>query len=236
MPLYNPELARYAVETDKRIFVILGKMLRQRDRAHTLDVEQEAHLYIPHVSTEEALRRDAWAKTLIRRRPFYFLDVRGLGESLPYEEHSFFNGYGMDYMLHSVHRLFGESYIGHRVHDVLSVIELLASEGARHIYLYGRGQGALLALFASLLDTRVRQVTLRNAPHSFQDWARTPVVTWPNANIIPGVLKEFDIPDCLQALGSRVKELEPWGPNMAPVRSTRQQSGARPRHTTIKER
>lgn len=219
-PLYAPQVARYAVETEKNIRVILTKVLKETSQAGTLDVEKEVHLHLPHFSSEEEIAREPLAKKLIQRHPLYLLDVRGLGESVPDEEHGFFQHYGKDYMFHGFFLLLGESYLGRRVHDVLSVIDLLVGEGARHVHLHGRGQGALIALFAALLHPNVKGTTLKNLPLSFRDWVRTPVVKWPAANVVRGILKEMEIADCLRALGAKVKLLEAWGADMEPVKTS----------------
>ena len=67
----------------------------------------------------------------------------------------------------------------------------------------------------------IASATLKNAPLSYQEWTQTPLVAWPAACFIPGVLADFDLPDCLRALGSKVRLVQPWGPDMQPVPSRR---------------
>jgi len=209
-------VARYAVETEGSVRAILRKRLAT-PHAASLDVEREVHLYLPHVSAQEDMATDALAVKLMRALPLYALDARGLGESIPDDDRTFLHVYGMDYMHHGYSLLLGESYLGRRVHDVLATLDLLSSEGARRVHLYGRGQGALLALFASLLHARAGNVVLKNSPICFHAWTQVPLVAWPSANFVRGVLKEFDLPDCIRALGRRVRLIEPWGPNMEPM-------------------
>ncbi|MBN1446149.1 MAG: prolyl oligopeptidase family serine peptidase [Candidatus Omnitrophica bacterium] len=209
---------RYAVETEKNVRAILHKHLVEKDYSATLDVEKTVHLYLPHVSAEEDMGKDSLAKTLKDKCPLYCLDVRGLGESLPNETVDFFNAYGKDYMFNSYGLMLGNPYLGRRVYDVLQVLTLLKHEGARDIYLYGRGQGAVIALFAALLDKNIKKTVLKNAPLSFYEWTQNPVVLWPDANFPRGILKTFDIPDCIKALGKKIEVTEPWGPDMKPVK------------------
>lgn len=183
---------------------------------HTLDVEEIVHFYLPHVSAEDDMAEEPLALSLSDSHPLYALDVRGLGESLPEDPRGFFQPYGMDYMLHGHGLLLGESYLGRRVHDVLSTMALLVHEGAKEIHLYGRGQGALLALFAGLLHSSVVSVTLKNAPPSYTSWAHESLVDWPAANFLRGVLHEFDLPDCMKALGDKLELIDPLGPDMQP--------------------
>ena len=124
----------------------------------------------------------------------------------------------MDYMFHGHALLLGESYLGRRVYDLLRTIDLLVDQGARKVQLYGRGQGALLALCAGLLHPATGHITLQNAPLSFAEWTCAPLVSWPAANFPRGVLHHFDLPDLYRALGRRLSLIEPWGPEMQPLR------------------
>ena len=210
--------SRYAVETEGDIRSILYKRLEIPAPAPTLDVEKEIHLYLPHTSSEVDLTEDRLAVSLAKKHPLYALDVRGLGESLPDEGGgNFFAAYGMDYMFHGHGLLFGESYLGRRVHDLLSTLDLLVAEGAKKIHLYGRGQGALIALYASLLHDAISSLALKNAPLSYHAWTQVPLVAWPAANFPCNVLADFDIPDMIRARGRKINLIQPWGPDMKPL-------------------
>jgi pimeloyl-ACP methyl ester carboxylesterase len=210
-------IARYAIETEDNVRAIMRKRM-QTPHSHTLDVEETVYLYLPHISAEDDMADDPLAISLGESsHPLYALDVRGLGESMPEDKRGFFQPYGMDYMFHGFGILLEESYLGRRVHDVLSTIDLLVHEGAREIHLYGRGQGSLLALFAGLLHDNVVSVTLKNAPPSYSSWTRAPLVAWPSANFLRSALKVFDLPDCTEALGDKLKGIGPWGPEMQPI-------------------
>ncbi|MFA6109029.1 MAG: prolyl oligopeptidase family serine peptidase [Candidatus Latescibacterota bacterium] len=213
--------ARYAVETEREVRAILHKRLTSPERAGTLDVEPRVILGLPHLAAEADLAED---QHLIGQAPLYCLDVRGLGESLPDDGGGdFFHPYGMDYMLHGQALLLGESYLGRRVHDLLAVLDLFEREGAQRIDLYGRGQGAIIALCAAVLDRRIRSLTLKNAPLSWQAWTEVPVVAWPAANGLRGVLRYLDLPDLYRTLGPRVRVTAPWGPDLKPLTGVRLQ-------------
>ena len=210
-------LARYAIETEGNIRAIMRKRLSNPSYSHTLDVEREVHLYLPHVSAEADLIEDPFAKRLKEQYPLYALDVRGLGESLADDERDFFHPYGNDYMCNGYGLMLGQSFLGRRVHDVLSTLDLLAYEGAKKIYLYGRGQGAIHALFAGFLHSAVTTVTLKNYPLSYHAWTQTPLVSWPAANIPRGVLASYDLPDLMHALDKKLELIQPWGADMEEV-------------------
>ncbi len=214
-------IARYAVETEGHIRAILRKRM-ETPHAVSFDVEPEVHLYLPHTSVEADMAEDSLAVSLKKAHSLYALDVRGLGESMSDEGGGdFFLSYGMDYMNNGYGLLLGESYLGRRVHDVLATLDLLVHEGARRVHLYGRGQGALLALFAALFHSRVQSVTLKNAPLSYHAWTQVPLVAWPHANFLRGVLKDFDLPDCIRALNKKVRLIQPWGADMKPLAGRR---------------
>jgi len=208
--------ALYAVETEDNVRAIMRKRM-ETPHSYTLDVEETVHLFIPHISAEDDMANDPLAVSLKDSHPLYALDVRGLGESMPEDSRGFFQPYGMDYMFHGFGLLLGESYLGRRVHDILSTMDLLVHEGAKEIHLYGRGQGAILALFAGILHDGTTSVTLKNAPPSFSSWTKSPLVAWPAANFPKGALKVLDLPDCMEALGDKLKVIDPWGPDMKPL-------------------
>ena len=210
-------VARYAIQTEGHVRALLHRHL-DTPYTHSLDIDKEIHLYLPHTSSEIDMTEDKLALSLKRKGTVYSLDTRGLGESLPDEGgKDFFEAYGMDYMSNGYGIMLGESFLGRRVHDLLTTIDLLEDAGARRIHLYGRGQGSLIALFVSVVDSRITSVVLKNAPLSYRSWANSPLVSWPNANVLRGVLKVFDLPDCYRVLGKRLKVIQPWGPDMTPL-------------------
>jgi len=207
-------VGRYAVETEGTVRAILHKVMDHPERAHALEAEGAVRLYLPHYSAEEDLANDPWVAQLCEEGELYALDVRGLGESAPDEDRSFWHPYGVDYMMHGYMAMFGESYLGRRVYDVLRTVTLLRHVGAEDLRLYGRGQGALLALYAAILDPTIASATLSGIPTSYQDWATTPLVDWPAASVLRGALAALDIPECIQALGERACVVDTWGPRM----------------------
>jgi pimeloyl-ACP methyl ester carboxylesterase len=209
-------ISRYAVETEPNIVGILKTPVAPCAPQLVFDDRKEAILYIPHLASEIELETEPLVKTLLQKERVYLIDPRGLGESMPEPPDEFFAPYGMDYMMHGHGILFGESYLGGRVRDVLAAMDLMASEGAKRIHLAGRGQGAVIALFAALLHPKAGTVTLKNGPLSYDEWAHSILVQWPAATAPRGVLKHFDIPDCIRALGDRVCLIEPWNPEMRP--------------------
>ena len=222
----NYRAARYAIETEapagskdhtgSRAMIRAFLQKPTTEAGVTLDVEPRITLFLPHVSAEAELNDKRLTGALIKRGTLYALDVRGLGESLPVDAAApdFFEPYGYDYMFHGHGILFGESYLGRRVFDVLRTLDLLVNLGAQGVELMGRGQGAILAAFAGVLSPHATRITLRNAPRSFEEWATSPIVRWPAANYPRDILRHFDFPDIIKALGRRARVFESWNVNM----------------------
>jgi len=115
-------------------------------------------------------------------------------------------------------QMLNEPYSGRRVHDVLCALDLLADKGYRDVHLVGRGLGAIWATFAACLHPRVKRVTLHNALLSYHELTQVPVYTWPLSSLVFGILKDFDLPDCLRELARRKKLTlaAPWDAHQRP--------------------
>jgi len=215
-------MARYAVETERDIRALVHKRLLDPGTAGVLETEPHACVWLSHAGATADLETDPLARRLLASDALYAVDVRGLGESAQDDgDGGLFHPYGMDYMMHGYGLLLGESYLGRRVHDVLRVLDLLGAKGVRRVTLYGRGQGAVIGLFAGLLHELVDRVVLKNGPLSYAEWTEAPLVAWPAANMLRGALTVFDLPDLMGALGDRLRLVEPWGPDMQPASAAR---------------
>ena len=65
----------------------------------------------------------------------------------------------------------------------------------------------------------VHAVELREYPQSCEEWLQAPVVEWPAANCLRGMLQHFDISDVCAALATRVplRLTEPLDALMGPA-------------------
>jgi dienelactone hydrolase len=212
-----PGSCTYAVETEPGIHAVVTLL---HDAPHTSRPprgKRRAVLYVAHRSADAELRADPWVRELHGAEPaaaFYALDVRGTGDSRPdiCGRDQFLKPYGSDYFLAAHSAMLGRPYLGQKTFDVLRVLAWLRDQGHEEIHLAGRGWGALPAAFAALLDERVGEVTLKNALSSYAAVAETEDYRWPYAQLLPGVLRRFDLPDVYQALAARsFRQLDPWG-------------------------
>jgi pimeloyl-ACP methyl ester carboxylesterase len=172
---------------------------------------------VSHRSADAELREEPLIAELLAAEPdaaFYAMDVRGIGDSQPdlCGADQFLRPYGSDYFLSAHSLMLGRPYLGQKVQDVLRVMQWLKAQGHREIHLAGRGWGALAAAFAALLSEDVSQVTLKNALTSYATVAETEDYQWPYAQLLPGVLRRFDLPDVYRALVAKdLRQIEPWG-------------------------
>ena len=212
----------YAVETALHIEAIVTELFDEAGfTSRPTQGKKRAVLYISHQSADEELRSEPWVKELIKAEPeaaFFACDVRGIGDSQPNTcgTNTFLQPYGNHYFYAAHGVMLGEPLVGQRTFDVLRVIQWLIKAGHQEVHLAGRGWGALPAAFAAILNDKVTQVTLKNAPTNYADMVADEDQTWPYAVMLPQVLKHFDLPDVYKVLEAKgLKNLEPWGSKQA---------------------
>ncbi|MCM8789256.1 MAG: prolyl oligopeptidase family serine peptidase, partial [Candidatus Omnitrophica bacterium] len=201
-PIKKTIFARYTVETEQGIWVIIWKRAKQPELIYNFEVEKKINLYLPDASSEEEILNNI---DCLPDGSTYFVDVRGLGESMPEERKNFFASYGYDFMIDRCFYMFGESYLGKRIYDALAVIELLKSKGCEQINLFGNGQGAIIGLFVSFFSDVVKCAYLRNLPESFRALASAKSTNLPCASLPYGILKIADIPEIVELIRKKKK-------------------------------
>jgi dienelactone hydrolase len=165
----------------------------------------KAVLYVSHRSMDSELRNLPWLRELAGQPDdsvFYACDLRGIGDTQPDScgANQFDRPYGSHYFYAAHSFMLGRPLVGQRAGDLLSVISWIVSHGHREIHLVGNGWGALPATFAALNHDAVNKVTLRNALSSYECIVDDPDYRWPDAMMIPGILRWMDLPDLYAAL------------------------------------
>ena len=120
-------------------------------------------------------------------------DVRGLGHAKLYAT-------SMRAML------VGRTMAGMQTTDLLAEFDYLASRpdvDAKHIGIFAKGNVGVVALYAAALEPRIEKVACEGAPISYLDIVRAHVHDEVADVIIPGVLKDFDLPDVAAAIAPR---------------------------------
>lgn len=199
--------ADYLVETEAGITIPVYRLSDTELLSRPPAGIKRAILYVSHLSADDELRNEPLIKELIRSEPesaVYACDVRGTGESRPNTcGDDFFGSYGNDYFYAAYNIMLNSTYTGQKTFDLMRIIDWLKSCGHTEIHLVGKGWGAIPATFAAVLSDSVKRVTLKNALSSYSDIAENAEFNWPLSTLIPGVLKQFDLPDCYEALQSK---------------------------------
>jgi dienelactone hydrolase len=99
--------------------------------------------------------------------------------------------------------------LGQRVFDVLRAFRAMENSDDTPVTFHLIASGLLgpIALHVAALDDRVKELTLEGSLISWSAVARTPVTRNQLANVVPGVLAAYDLPDLAAALAPRKLEL-----------------------------
>jgi len=212
-------LSRFAVITEEPSQAILYFLPAETQGPRlALGGSKTALLYLPHLSSRADIDHGELNRFSVKEDRFS-LDVRGSGESIALTCHheNIFSPYDADFLYASVGNLIARPYLGRKVFDVLQTLSLLKQHGYQHIHLAARGLGSLVAAFAALLSPSVKKLTLKNTLLSYTELVRKPATKWPLSHFLPGVLREFDLPDVYRALSSRdLVIVRPWDETMEP--------------------
>jgi hypothetical protein len=96
--------------------------------------------------------------------------------------------------------------LGLRVADALAALQVLRARpdvSPDQVVVAGRGWAALIAAFAGALDRKTTGVAAEGAPASYAEVLRNDNYALPVSQMLPGVLKEFDLEDVYAALAPR---------------------------------
>ena len=140
------------------------------------------------------------------------IDVRGIGETRPAHESSssrineFSHLFDVDTAMAYMAWYMDESLFGMRVQDVVRSVDYLLSrrDVAKEDWkLTGKGAGALWALYAAALDTRIQDCTCERGLVSYTSLARTDRYLHGASIFIRDVLKHFDLPQVAATVANR---------------------------------
>ena len=82
---------------------------------------------------------------------------------------------------------------------------------SRHIGIVGKGNAGPLALYAATLEPGIARVACVGAPGSYMEILRARIRENFSEIIVPGVVRDFDLPDVAEALKPRAVEMLPEG-------------------------
>lgn len=102
--------------------------------------------------------------------------------------------------------LVGKTMAGMQTEDLLRALDYLVSRSdvdAGRISAIGKGNGGVLVLYAAALDPRIGQVICEGSPGSYMAIVQMKMHAGMMDILVPGVLRDFDLPDIRRALGPR---------------------------------
>lgn len=116
---------------------------------------------------------------------------------------------GPDYLLSLRAELVGKTLVGLRVDDVIRATDYLAQRrdvDAARISARGSGHMGLVLMHAAVLDGRLKHISVDHVLESYKSLIEAPLPVGAPEDVIPGVLRRYDIPDLAHVLGARLTE------------------------------
>ena len=134
-------------------------------------------------------------------------DLRGFGETQPpLDRRDYFVRAFGDYENAMTALLIGKTMVGMRARDLAAGMDLLAARSdvdSSRIAVTGRGAAAIPALFAALFDSRIASLALDGMLVSYESVLSERISQGIADQIVPSVLKYFDLRDVVRALAPR---------------------------------
>ena len=129
------------------------------------------------------------------------MDLRGYGELAPDAKAS---GTGGDWKEAFLGIHLNRSLVGQRAGDILSFVKGLGPNALKPGgILVGTGGAVPAVLHAAVLEERFKEIVLENGLVSWTSVVRTPVSQGQLANVVPGALASYDLPDLAALLAPR---------------------------------
>jgi dienelactone hydrolase len=156
-------------------------------------------IYLPDGGLPQNAKLPAWLDEKYQKnhQEVWAFDLRGLGETAPVAKSVYF---GSDFKEAFLAQHLDRPLLGQRVLDVLSLLKVLGSD---NVQIVGVGTTGPVVLHVAALVHRIREVTLENSLRSWVSVVQQPVTYNQLTNVVPGVLKVYDLPDLEKAMAPR---------------------------------
>lgn len=155
-------------------------------------------IYLPDNGLPQDGKLPAWLDEKYQKnhQEVWVFDLRGLGETAPAiaKKPSYF---GVDQKEAWLAMHLNRPLLGQRTLDVLSLLKALDSS---NVQIVGVGTTGPVALHVAALDARVRHITLENSLRSWLSVVEQPISVNQLTNVVPGVLKVYDLPDLQKSM------------------------------------
>ena len=108
---------------------------------------------------------------------------------------------GPFYLLSLRAQITERTLLGMRVDDAIRAIDYLAARpdvDASQITAFGSGHMGLVLMHAAVVDSRLKHVTITHTLSSFRSLIAAPLPTGAPEDILPGILRAYDLPDLMK--------------------------------------
>ena len=159
-------------------------------------------IYVPDTGLPQDGKLPGWlvGKYEKNHQDVWILDLRGLGETSPAPVPAKRSYFGVDQKNVWLSLHLNRPLLGQRVLDILSMLKAIGSD---NIELVGAGTTGPIVLHAAALDERIRAVSLEAAVEPWMRVVQRPITYNELANVVPGVLKVYDLPELQKTLAPR---------------------------------
>ena len=134
-------------------------------------------------------------------------DFRGIGETADPYELNLLKYWNKDYRLSASALHIGRPLLGQRVADMLTLLDFCSSHEqlkGRRIEVTADGVYGPVVCHAAVLDERITRATLTRTLRNWRSYLENPMQHDMLANVLFGVLKDYDLPDLVLLSQGRI--------------------------------
>jgi cephalosporin-C deacetylase-like acetyl esterase len=157
------------------------------------------------VKTPEVTERQLAAVRKSRDRTVLAVELRGMGTTAPRGvRRDRPNYFGADEREAFLALHLDRPLLGQRVQDLLALVEYFARDKSfSEVQVLATGTAGPVGLHAAALDPRIKSLRIMDSLASWSAVVRTPISHNQLANVVPGVLAYYDLPDLIPTLVPR---------------------------------
>ena len=135
-------------------------------------------------------------------------DLRGIGETSDPYDLNLLKYWNRDYRLSATALHIGRPLMGQRVTDLITLLDFCSQHPQlkdRKIEVVADGVCGPVVTHAALLDSRISSATLTRTLRTWRSYLENPIQHDMLANVLPGVLRDYDLPDLVRLSNGRVR-------------------------------
>lgn len=135
-------------------------------------------------------------------------DLRGFGESSDSYQANPSKYWNSQYRTAVITLHAGRPLLGQRVTDIITLLNFIGKNEklrGRTIHITADGMSGVAVMHATILDERISSASLSHTLKSWRSYIENPLQYDMMPNIIPGVLKYYDIPDLIRLSKGRIQ-------------------------------